>query len=171
SDNQPLLALHQRDFGDLLDRDEFFRGLGANVDKCAQAIVLAEIAARGFIANGAVFDSTDCVESDERGLQAVLPQAECFFSGTYRAGLSAVLVHDNFGVLSRRPEAVADEIDFRFHNGKVVLRSALQDKTRAQRGEIRNARDVKEYVLRQHRGKSRENFLRLPALALEVDDI
>jgi hypothetical protein len=37
-----------------------------------------------------------------------------------------VLVHDDFRLFARRAEAVADEVDFCFYDGKVILRPALQ---------------------------------------------
>ena len=80
-DDQPLLAFHQWNFGDFLNRDQFFCWLGANVDKSAQAVVLAEIAARGFIAGAAIFDPADGIKTYERCLLTVLPQAQRFFGG------------------------------------------------------------------------------------------
>ena len=148
-----------------------FFGCSANVDEGAQAVVLAEMAARIFVARGAVFDLANGIEADEGGLQAVAPQAQRFLRRTDRAGFAAVLVHDDFRLLAGGAEAVADEIHFRFHDGKIVLRSALQDEARAERREIRNAGDVEENILRQHGSKSGENFFRPPALALEVHDV
>ena len=77
-DDEALLALHERNFGDLLDGHEVLRlqRLGANVDESSQAIVLAEIAARVFVASGAVLDLANGIESDESGLLPVLPQAQ-----------------------------------------------------------------------------------------------
>ena len=80
-DDQPLLADHQRNLGDPLDGHKILYRLGADIDEGAQAVVLAEIAARGFVARGAVFDLADRVHSDERSLQAVSPQAQRFLRG------------------------------------------------------------------------------------------
>src|SRR5271157_400000 len=54
SNNQALLALHERNLGDPLHGNKALYRLGPDVDEGAQAVVLAEIAARGFVAGGAV---------------------------------------------------------------------------------------------------------------------
>src|SRR5581483_2169806 len=75
-DNQALLAFHQRDLGDLLDRNEALRlAAGANVAEGAQAVVLTEIAAGALVTSGAVLDSAYCVEADECGLQTITPES------------------------------------------------------------------------------------------------
>src|ERR1700759_2785761 len=43
-----------------------------NIDKSAQAIVLAEVAARVFVAGGTVADILHLLQTDERGLLAVV---------------------------------------------------------------------------------------------------
>jgi len=50
--------MHERNFGDLLNGNEcqVIFGNGSDIDKRAQAIVLSEIAARGFITRGAILD-------------------------------------------------------------------------------------------------------------------
>ena len=68
-------------------------------------------------------------------------------------------------------ETVADEIDLRLHDGKIVLRSALQNKARSKRREIRNAGDIEEDVLRQHSSEPGKNLLRPPSLPLEVHNV
>ena len=109
-DDQALLAVHERNLGDFLDRHkrQIVFGRGSHVDESAQAIVLAEIAARGFIARGAVFDFTHRLESDERRLQSVAPQPQRFHRRADRARFAAVLVDDDFGLLAGRAEAVAE---------------------------------------------------------------
>src|SRR2546425_25670 len=82
-----------------------------------------------------------------------------------------MLVHNDFRLLASGAKTIADEIDFRFYHSKVILRSSLQHKTRAQRCQVGNTGDIEEHILRQHRSKAGENFLRLPALALEVHNI
>src|SRR5215469_4005531 len=77
-DDEPLLAAHERHLGDALDRHEVLYRLGPDIDKGAQAVVLAEIATRRFIAGGAVFNLAHRVQADERGLPAVAPQAQRF---------------------------------------------------------------------------------------------
>jgi len=82
-----------------------------------------------------------------------------------------MLVNDDFGLLACRAETAADEIHFRLHDSQIVLRAALQHEARAQRRQVRDARNVEEDILGQHGGETGENFLRLPALALEVHDV
>jgi len=69
--------LHQRNFRDFCNRHEILRLcglLGADVNKRAQAVVLAEIAAGFLVARGAVFDLTDRIKTDESGRKAIAPQ-------------------------------------------------------------------------------------------------
>src|SRR5262249_38349065 len=82
-DDEALLAVHQWDLCYLLDGNEALVVLrsGADVDESAQAVVLAEMATRVFVARCAVFDLADSVEADERRLQAVAPQTERFLGG------------------------------------------------------------------------------------------
>src|SRR5580658_230042 len=82
-----------------------------------------------------------------------------------------MFMHDDFGLLAGGAEAVANEVDLRFHHGKVMLRSSLQNEARTEGREIRNAGDIKENILRQHSSKARKNLLCPPALALKIDDI
>ena len=142
-----------------------------DVDECAQAIVLAEIAARCFVARGAVFDLADGIEANECRLLAIPPQAQRFLRRADCARFAAVLVHDDFWLRASGAKAVADEIDLGLYDREIVLRSALQYESRTKRREIGNAGDVEEHILRQHRGQSGENLLRAPTLALKVDDI
>ena len=79
-----------------------FFGFGADVDEGAQAIVLAEIAAGGFVAGGAVFDFANRIEADEGRALAVAPQAERFLRSANGAGFTAMLVHDNLRQFCRR---------------------------------------------------------------------
>src|ERR1039458_7069208 len=80
-------------------------------------------------------------------------------------------MHDDLGLLSRRAEAVVDEIDFGLYHRQVVLRSTLQYETRSQRREIRDAGNIEKYVLRQDDRHSGKNLLRPPTLPLEVHDV
>ena len=98
---------------------------GIHIDECTQAVVLAEIAARVFVASRAIADVADRIQADERRLPPVLPEPECFDSRADRAGLSAMLMHDHFRPLVHRSEACVDEIDFRLHDRKVILRSSI----------------------------------------------
>src|SRR5438445_5150251 len=82
-----------------------------------------------------------------------------------------MLVHNNFRLSPRGTKTIAYEVDFRLNNRKIILCSSLQHKTRAQRRKIGNAGDVKKNVLREHSSKAGENFLRLPALALKIDNV
>jgi len=82
-----------------------------------------------------------------------------------------MFVHDDFRLLARGVKAGTDEIHFGLDHGEVVLCPALQDEARTQRGEVGDAGDVKEDVLRQNRHQARQDFFRAPPLALEVDDV
>ena len=144
---------------------------GFHVDEGAQAVVLAEVAARLFTAGGAIADLHHRIDADERCAMAVLVKANGFDARADRARLAAMLVHDDFGTVIDAVEVRANEVDFRLHRRQVLLRSALQDEARAQLGQVRNRRDVQEDVLRQHRRQSGENLFAAPALALEVDDV
>ncbi len=44
-------------------------------------------------------------------------------------------------------------------------------KVRAERGQVGNLRNVQPDILRQHVGEAGQNLFRLPALALEIDDV
>src|SRR5205814_2484390 len=134
-------------------------------------IVLAEITARGFVARGAVLDLANRVQTDECRLLPVSPQPQRLLSGADRPRFSTVFVHNDFWLLARGPETGANKIHLRLHHCKVILCSALQHKTSAQRGEVRNACYIEKDILREHSRESRQNLLRLPSLALEVDDV
>ncbi len=90
-DDQALLAVHERDLGDFLDGHEaqIVLGRGADIDERAQAIVLAEIAARSFVARGAVFDLADSLKPDEGSLLAVAPQTQGLDCSADSAGFAA----------------------------------------------------------------------------------
>ena len=78
-DNQPLLTLHQRHFCDLRDGDKILRLLGSLspiVDEGSETIILAEIAARAFVARGTVFDLANRIKANKGSLQAITPQAQ-----------------------------------------------------------------------------------------------
>src|SRR5204863_4694570 len=72
-DDQALRAFLERDFG---LRGALIVGwnlVGLDVDERAQALVLAEVAARGFLARGLVLDVGAGVQTDEGGLAAIVP--------------------------------------------------------------------------------------------------
>src|SRR5580700_6955322 len=98
--NQPLLAVHERNLGDALEGHEVFYRFGSYVDEGAQTVVFAEVAAGPFIARCAVLDLADGLEPDERRLLPVAPQTKRFLRGADRPGLSAVLMHDDFWLLT-----------------------------------------------------------------------
>src|SRR5580692_1107178 len=172
-DNQALFAVHQRNLRDLLNWNDaqVILGSGSDVDECAQTIVLAEVAACGFVARGAVLNFAHRLQSDKASLQAIAPQTDRLDRSSDRSGLSAEFVDDDFWFLAGGAEAVVDEVDFRFHHGHVVLRSALQDEARAQCREIGNAGHVQENIFRKHSRQPCENFLGAPALTLEIHDV
>src|SRR5580658_7940290 len=165
--------MHQRNFGDFFDGDKahVVCRCGSYIDKGAQTIVLAEMAARLFVASRTVFDLSHGIESDKRGLQPVAPQAERLNGSTDGPRLAAEFVNNNFRLPSRRAEAVVDEVDFRLYYRHVVLRPTLQDETRTQRRKIGNTGHVEKHVLRKHGRQASEDFLRAPALTLEIDDV
>ncbi len=111
------------------------------------------------------------VQADESGLRAVVPQAPGFERRADGARFAAMLVDDDFGRTFLALEARFDEIDLRLHGGQVVLRAALQQEARADGGEVRDLRNVQPDVLRQHVAQAGHDLFRLPALALEVDDV
>ena len=82
-----------------------------------------------------------------------------------------MLVNDDFGPLARGPETRVDEVHLGFHNSEVILRAALQDEARTEIGQVRDAGDIEENVLREDRGEPGKDLLGAPALALEVDDV
>src|SRR4029077_15942774 len=89
-DDQALLAVHQRDFCDFLDWYEGqrigLRDFGCtHIDESTQAIVLTEIAARGFVARGTVLDFADRLKAYKASDRAVAPQANGFGSRADRA--------------------------------------------------------------------------------------
>ena len=83
--NQPLLTMHERDFGHFLDGDKVLDRLGSNVDKGAEAIVLAEIAASGLVSRGAVLDFAHCIKPYKRGHLTIPPQSQRFLRGSDRS--------------------------------------------------------------------------------------
>ena len=74
-DDQALGAHFERHFGLhrrlVVDIDY----IGLDVDEGAQALVLAEVAARGLVARGLVADVLAGVETDEGALAAIVPEA------------------------------------------------------------------------------------------------
>src|SRR5437879_6882471 len=76
-DDQALLAVHEGNLGDFLNRHkaEVVLGLRSNVDEGSQAIVLAEVATCIFVTRRAVLDLADGVKPDEGRLLPVAPQA------------------------------------------------------------------------------------------------
>ena len=142
-----------------------------HVDEGAQALVLAEVAAGVFAAVRDVADFLHGFEADKGGLAAHAPEAVGFDGGSDGSGFAAVLVDDDVGLDAFVAEARFDEIDLGLDGGEVVLRAALEDESVAERGQVRNLRDVQPDIFRQDVGEAGENFFRLPALALEIDDV
>ena len=172
-DDQPLLPMHQRDLGDLLNGNEghVILGNGADVDECAQAIVLAEIAAGGLVAGRSILDFPHCIQSDERGPLPFLPKAQRFDRSADGSGFAAEFMDDDLRFLAGRPETVVNEIHFGLYHRHIVLSATLQNETRAQRCEIRNTGHVQEHILGKDRGQTRKDLLRPPTLALEIHDV
>ena len=104
---------------------KFLYRFGSDVDEGTQAIVLAEIAARGFVARRAVFNLANSIQTDESCLLTISPQTQCLLRGANRARFTAVLVHNNFWLLACRAETIANEIYFGLYHGEVILRSSL----------------------------------------------
>ncbi len=136
----------------------FARGAGRrHVDERAQALVLAEVAARALVAAwcGTAM-RCDGVQADERAsrgprsVAAAPPRARRRWRPTRR-----VLVHEDVGVLVLAGEAALDEVHLRLHRGQVVLRAALQHEAPAELGQVRDLRDVEPDVLGQHGGQAR----------------
>src|SRR3954471_23048021 len=150
--DQALLAVHERNLRDFLNRHkaEIVFRLRADVDKRSQAIVLAEVAARIFVARRAVLDFAYSVEADESSLLTITPQTQGLLRGANRTGLPTVLVHNDLRLLARGTEAVADKVHFRLHNCQIVLRASLQYKTGSESCKVGTAGNVEEDILRQH---------------------
>src|ERR1051326_7856257 len=92
---------------------------GLDVDERAQALVLAEIAARRLIARGLVLNLRAGFETDERALAAVVPQAAGFECGTDPPRLAAMLVDDDLRRVLLAFESRLDEVHLRLHRGEV----------------------------------------------------
>jgi hypothetical protein len=144
---------------------------GVHVDERTQAVVLAEVAARVLVARRAVLDIAHRIEPDEGGLAAVAPQTQRLDARPNGARLPAVFVHDDLGRAVRRAETRTDEVHFRLHHRHIVLRSALQYEARSEVGQVRDARDVEEHVLREHRRETRQDLVGAPSLPLEVHNV
>ena len=115
---------------------------GLDVDKRAQALVLAEVAARRFVARGLVQDLRARVQADKRAHATVVPQPSGFERRANRARLAAVLVHDHFRLHFLTLEARLDEVHLRLHRRQVVLRPALEQEARPDRREVGDLRHV-----------------------------
>ncbi len=103
-----------------------------DVDEGPQALVLAEVAARLLAPGGAEGDAGDGLQPNERRLHAHLGDQPVGFEGaTDGPRLAAVLVHDDLGDHAGAHEARLDEVDLRFHRGKIVLGAALEDESAA----------------------------------------
>src|SRR5205085_179883 len=134
-----------------------------DVDERAQALVFAEIAAGFLLARGTELDLLHSIQPDERGDQPLLGDETMRLQrAADRAGFAAMLVYDHLRRDAGAQEARLDEIDLRFDRGQVVLRPALQNKTRAQLADIRNLRDVKPDVLGQHGRQTGHDLGRRP---------
>src|SRR5438270_1153248 len=142
-----------------------------DVDESAQAIVLAKIAARVFVARCPIANVRDSFEANKRGLASVAPEAVRLLGCSDCAGFAAVFVHYDLRLFAIGSETGLDEINLGFDHGQVVLCAALEDEAAAERGQIRNTGYVEEDVLREHIGETCQNLFGPPALALEVDDV
>src|SRR5277367_1125138 len=80
-------------------------------------------------------------------------------------------MNNNFRLFPIGAEARFDEIHFGLNDRKIILRPALKNKARTESSEIWDTGDVKKDILWKNIGESRQNFLRTPSLALEVDDV
>ena len=89
------------------------------------------------------------------------PELDGLESSADRASFARVLVDDDFGRLAGSVETRADEIHLRLDGCKVVLSATLEDEPGAQFGEVRNLRDVKPDILRQHRRQTGQYLVRL----------
>src|SRR5260370_7614310 len=103
-----------------------------DVDEGTQAIVLAEIAARVFVARCAIAYVRDGVETNKRGLASVVPKAVRLLGCADCAGFTAVLMHDNFRLFAVSAEAGFDEVHLPFHHSHILLSAALQSKARTE---------------------------------------
>ena len=114
-----------------------FRGLSAcyiDVDEGTQAIVLAEVAARVFVARRAIADVRNGFQTDKRGLPFIVSEVMRLLSCANCAGFTAVLMHDNLRLSAVSAEAGLDEVHLRFDHGEIVLRATLEDKARTEGG-------------------------------------
>src|SRR5690242_4067473 len=170
-DDQPLRAGFERHLGFRWRLVVGADDAGLDVDEGAQALVLAEVATRRFVARGLVLDVLAGFETDEGAHAAVVPETSGFERGADRACLAAVLMHDDVGLNVLALEAALDEVDLRLHGGQVVLCAALEQEALADRREVRNLRHVQPDILRQHVAQAGHDFFRLPTLALKVHDI
>src|SRR5215471_7395334 len=170
-DDEALRALIERNFG--LRGATVIGGKrgGLDVDECAQALVLAEVAAGALVARGLVLNGAAGFETDEGGLAAVVPEAAGFARGDDSAGFATVLVDDHVGGDVLALETGLDEIDLGFDGGQVVLRAALQQEAAADGAEVGYLRHVQPDILGQHVAQAGHDLFGLPALALEVDDV
>src|ERR1017187_1819273 len=120
SDDQALRAGFEGDLGLsgalIVQRNQ----VGFNVDEGAQALVLAEITARGLFAGGLVLYVGAGVETDEGADAAVVPEASGLERGANGSGFAAMLVHNHVGGRVLALEARFDEVHLGFHGGQVV---------------------------------------------------
>src|ERR1700743_387971 len=75
------------------------------IDKGAQAVVLAEIAACIFIASCAITNIGDCFYTDEGGLFSIGPESQSLLCCTDRSGLTAVFVDNDLRLFAVGTEA------------------------------------------------------------------
>src|ERR1700730_18008118 len=119
-----------------------------HIDERTQAIVLTEIAARIFIASGAIANIANRIETDESSLPSLAPQAQGLLCSPNRAGLTAMLMHDNLWLLAVCAETGLDEVHLGFHDRHIVLGATLQYKARTQRSQVRDAGYIEKHVFR-----------------------
>ena len=154
------------------DRHSALIDVGLDVDERAQALVLAEVAAGGFVAGGLVAESSDTAsEPDEGGLPAVVPQPPGFERRADRAGFAAMLVHDDFGRTSLPLNRDSMKSTCAFTAARLYCVPPCSRKRVPMARDVRNLRNVQPDVLRQHVAQAGHDLFRLPSLALEIDDV
>src|ERR1700733_14598684 len=79
-----------------------------DIDERAQAVVLAEVAARVLIAGCAIEVVFDRSQTDEARLPAVRPEPQCFLGSADRTGFTAMFVDNDLRLLALGTETGFD---------------------------------------------------------------
>ena len=145
-----------------------------DVDERAQAVVLAEVAARVLVCACDVVRRSRWtrVDADERG-----PVAAARTDA--RASMAAPIAPDSpqcgctmiFGATSLPGKRSSMKSTCALTAARLCCVPPCRTKLRPERGEVRDLADVQPDVLRQHGGEPGHDLLGLPALPLEVDDV